>query len=179
MRRGTPSYIFVFPTIRSRSDLQTSCSECTRRRWLRGSIAYSVLTGWRAFRRMFIRAGNSRSASTLDRSSSYRAPTASKRTLGRMESSKFELISGTLSWSCRATDASWCRRCCNYVYITRNGLLANQNVRMSRRCGRARPTYVVLTHFERNVFAEWIPRSSDNSNIFANIFRNEINFKIF
>lgn len=83
----TPSYIFVFPTIRSRSDLQTSCSECTRRRWLRGSIAQRALTGRRSSRRMFIRA-LARSTSTLSTTllrPYRRAPTAVQRALGQTD----------------------------------------------------------------------------------------------
>lgn len=95
----TPSYIFVFPTIRSRNDLQTSCPECcTRCRWLGGSIA--ALTGRHAARRMFIRRWkvsfdfNSRPLSMT--SCAYSRGGLSDA-LGRMKSSKFELIVGTLS----------------------------------------------------------------------------------
>lgn len=97
----------MFPTIRSRSDLQTSCSECTRRRWLRGSIARE------RFNRSTPRPDECLYAletlvrlRPLDRSrASYRAPT--RHSDGRMESSKFELIcGGTLSRSCRENVAA-------------------------------------------------------------------------
>jgi len=94
--RRTPSYIFVFPTIRSRSDLQTSCSECTRRRWLRGSIAERLNRSTFIQTNVYTRSRVRLRLSTT--SPSYRLrPHSGLLSDGRMESSKFELIDRTLS----------------------------------------------------------------------------------